>query len=80
MRTGTASVVGARRHKENDVTMIYGDMAIGDMWPRVNCNALVNYIPRAVSVCVIKPFRVSDKLVDASLPSKLYVEVTTLDR
>jgi len=43
MRTGAASAVGERRHNENDVTMTVagswahgnGDMAIGDMWPRV---------------------------------------------
>jgi len=38
MRTGSASAVGAIRHNENDVAMTiagFGDMAVGDVWPRV---------------------------------------------
>jgi len=56
MRTGAASAVGARRHNENDVTMIiavlwrYGD------WRHVatGCTALVIYMYEDTSIQVHK--------------------------
>ena len=37
---------------KSHMALVYGDMAIGDMWPRVACSAPVDYYERSINQSV----------------------------